>query len=1132
MMRVRAVSPCPPVLLACLLASLLLCPAVPPSTATTAAPAVGATPAGGPPLLLRNPALSAAAIAFEFAGDLWTVPREGGEARRLTSAPGRESLPAFSPDGRWLAFTGTNEGNQDLYVMPANGGAPRRLTWHPGPDLVAGWTPDGARIVFQSARESATDYVRLFTIGLDDGLPVAVDLPAAAHGSFSPDGKRLAYVPFEPWQPYWKRHRGGQTTPIWIANLADAALEKVPRENSNDTNPMWVGDRVCFLSDREGPVTLFAYDTARRAVTRLLPAANFDIKSASAGPGAIVYEKLGEIRLYDLASGADRRVPITVDSDLLETRPRWVSVGDAARAPALSPTGARAAFEARGEIFTVPAKKGDARNVSASPATAERDPVWSPDGLRLAYFSDAGGEYALHIKAQDGGGEAKVVDLGSPPSFFYQPRWSPDGKKILYHDKRLTLWYVNVDGGAPVKVDQDYAETFERSLDPAWSPDSRWIAYTKKLPSNMHAVFLYDLQSKTSFQATDGLSDARYPAFDASGKYLYFTASTDLGPASSWLDLSGVGRPVTRSVYVAVLRQDLPSPLAPESDEEKPADDGDAKAGDKADGKAGAKDGAKKGDKDAKKDGQDGGADAPRVTIDRDGLSQRILSLPLPARNYAGLAPGKEGVLFVVEAPAVPGDDDAPPLTVHRFSLEKREPEQFLQGVAAFTVAGKGEKVLYRKDGGWFIAGADSPPAAGEGGLKLDGLQLLVDPRAEWRQMFREAWRLQRDFMYDPNLHGLDLDKAIARYAPFVEGMGSRADLNYLFMDMLGELTLGHVWIGGGDTPKTGSVKNGLLGADLAIENGRYRFRRVYDGENWNPDLRAPLTQPGVNVKAGEYLLAVDGRELRPPASPYAALANTAGKQVRLRVGPTPDGKDARDVTVVPVDDESSLRHFAWVEDNRRTVDRLTDGRVAYVFLPDTGGGGYSYFNRYFFAQVGKEAVVLDERFNHGGLLADYIIDHLKRPAMSMVVTREGADQISPAGAIFGPKVMIVNELAGSGGDAMPWYFRKAGVGKLVGKKTWGGLVGIWDYPPLLDGGRVMAPRGVLYGLDGQIHVENTGVAPDVDVELDPKLWREGRDAQLEAAVRIVMDELQRNPLPKYTKPPYPNYHQGGPLGK
>jgi len=1086
----------------------------------TAAPACGAD--GPPPLLLRSPTASATEIAFEFAGDLWRVPLAGGEARRLTSAPERESRPAYSPDGRWLAFTGESEGNADVWVMPAQGGPPRRLTWHPGPDEVVGWTQDGARILFRSPRESENDYVRLFTVALDGGLPVAVDLPAAHHGSFSPDGARLAYVPHGKWQEAWKRYRGGQTTPIWIADLATAAVTEVPRENSNDFNPLWVGGRVLFLSDRDGPVTLFAWDAGTSAVTRLLPAAGFDIKTAAAGPAGVVYEKFGELRLYDPATGADRPVPVTVAADLPQARPRWVPLADKVQEAALSPNGARAALAARGEIFTAPAEKGDVRNVSRSPATAERDPAWSPDGTRLAWFSDAGGDYALHVAAQDGREAPRAIPLGDPPSFFYQPRWSPDGKKICYHDKRLNLWCVDVEKGSPVKVDTDRTETFERTLAPCWSPDSRWIAYTKKLPSNLHAVFACDLQTGTVVQLTDGLSDARYPAFDRDGKHLYFTASTDLGLASSWLDQSSLRRPVTRSAYVLVLRKGLPSPLAPESDEEK----GTAEGTDQ--GKAAGK--AK--DKEKGKD-EAGEAAPPAVTIDTDGIGQRILALPVPARNYTGLAAGVAGVLFLLEGPEVaPLDGDAPPVSVQRFTLEKREAEPFVSGVTAFVVAPGGGKVLYAKDGQWRIAGADAAPGDDVKPLKLDGMQLLVDPRAEWRHMFREAWRLQRDFFYDPNLHGLDPAKAAARYAPFLDGLGSRADLNYLFEEMLGEITVGHMYIGGGDVPKAKAVPNGLLGCDFAVENGRYRLRRVFDGENWNPELRAPLTQPGVDAQAGEYLLAVDGRDLRPPESPYAALANTAGRQVAVTLGPDPDGKGSRTVTVVPVASEAALRHFAWIEGNRRTVERLSGGRVAYVYLPDTAGGGFTYFNRYFFAQVGKEAVVLDERHNHGGFLADYVIDLLRRPLMSVVAAREGADQPSPAAAITGPKVMLVNELAGSGGDAMPWYFRRAGLGKLVGKRTWGGLVGIWDYPPLLDGGYVTSPRAGIYGLDGEWEVENRGIAPDIEVELDPALWRQGRDAQLEAALRVVMEELERNPPPTYRRPAYPDYQRGSALGR
>ncbi len=1086
------------------------------------------TAAASPQLLPRNPTLSASTVVFELGGDLWSVPREGGDARRLTASEGMESGPRFSPDGAKIAFTASYDGDPDVYVMDARGGTPRRLTWGAGLDEVVGWTNDGKRVLFRSQRKSPTDYLRLFTIGLEDGLPAPVDLPAAFEGAFSPDGKRLAYVPNPRWQNAWKRYRGGQTTPIWIATLADGAIEKVPRDNSNDAAPIWVGNRIFFLSDREGPVTLFVYDETTKAVTRVLPAAGFDLKSASAGPGGIVYEKLGEIRLYDPASGADKGVPIAVSADLLGVRPRWVKLGDKIEAAAISPSGARAAFEAHGEIFTVPAEKGDARNLSRSPATAERDPAWSPDGQKVAYFSDASGEYSLTIASQDGLGAAKVIPLGDPPSFFYWPVWSPDGKRIAYHDKRLNLWTVATDGGKPVKVDQDWYETPERSLDPAWSPDSRWIAYTKQLPSFLHAVFAHDVDAGRSVQLTDGMSDARYPVFDASGKYLFFTASTDVGLAASWLDLSSIARPVTRSVYVAVLAKGVASPLAPESDEEKPAE---AKADDKkGDLAAEKKDEKKAGKKDGKAEEK---KEAPRTTIDLDGFSQRILALPVPAKNWVGLAAGKEGILFLAEGPAVyPVDEEAPPGTLHRFDLAKRKVEKFLDGASSFDVAAKGEKILYRQGKGWFIAGAGEPPKAGEGALKLDGMELLVDPRAEWRQMFHEVWRLERDFLYDPNHHGLDLEKAEKRYAPLVEGLASRADLNYLFEDMLGELTLGHVSAGGGDQPEMPPVPGGLLGADYAVENGRYRIVRVFDGENWNPKLRAPLTAPGVDVKAGEYLLAVEGRDLVPPRSIDEALANTAEKQVVLKIGPDPSGKDARQATVVPVASEDGLRHLAWIEDNRRTVDRLSGGRVAYVHLPDTGGGGYTSFNRYFFAQVGKDAAVLDERFNHGGALADYVIDHLKRPVMSLLATRDGHEQHSPGAAIFGPKAMIVNEMAGSGGDAMPWYFRKAAVGKLVGKRTWGGLVGIYDYPPLLDGGRVTAPRVAIYGLDGEWEVENVGIPPDVDVDLDPRAWREGRDSQLEAAVAIVMDELKKNPPRIFRLPAYPDYQKGGELGK
>lgn len=1088
-----------------------------------------------PPRLLRHPTVSASQIAFEFAGDIWVAPREGGEARRITLGPGHRSYPFFSPDGKWIAYTATYYGNSDVYVIPCDGGEPKRLTHHPAPDGVVGWTPDGRRILFSSLRATATDPPKLFTVSLEGGPVTEIPLPTATEGSLSPDGARIAYSPVFHWQDAWKRYRGGQTLYISIARLADSSVEKLPRENSNDFNPMWVGDRIYFLSDRNGPVTLFSYDPATKRVSECVHNAGLDLKSASAGPGAIVYEQFGSLHLFDLKSGKQHEVPISIAGELPELLPHYEKL-DAKRIlhANISPSGARAVFEMHGEILTVPASKGDIRNLTNSPAVADRDPAWSPDGTRVAWFSDASGEYALRIADQNGLGSVTEINLGNPPSFFYTPRWSPDSKKIAYFDKRLNLWFVDLETKKPVKVDTDYYYTPFLDLNPSWSPDSKWIAYTKLLKSFLHAVYIYNVETGKSTELTDGMSDARDAQWDKNGKYLYFSASTDVGLAADWLNMSSISRPVTRTVYVTVLNKEDPSPLAPESDEEKKPGDkksADSKAadtGDKGDNKdaqtaAGGKTAAPAAGN-AKPDSSKS-ASVPAVHIDLDGLSQRTLALPIPPRNYTNLLAGKEGELFLIESPVVdpPDQNDPSPGTVQKFDLKTRKTDKLIDGVQDFIVSFDGEKCLFRQGDNWLIQPTSAPPKPGEGVLKFADLQVFVDPKPEWRQMFHETWRIERDFLYDPNAHGLDLAKAERFYERYVDGLATRSDLNYLFTEMLGNLTLGHVFIGGGDQPQPPNINVGLLGTDYSVESGRYRFAKIYNGESWNPQATAPLTAPGVNVHTGDYLLAVNGRDVRGSDDVYAFFEDKAGKQVTIRVGPNPDGKGARDVTVVPVPDEHQLRYYDWVENNRRRVDQLSGGRLAYVHLPDTAGGGFTSFNRYFFSQIGKEGIILDERFNHGGDLADYIIDYLRRPIMSVTTSREGADAPSP-NAIPGPKVMIINQFAGSGGDAMPWYFRKAGLGPLVGVRTWGGLVGILGYPPLIDGGRVTAPSIAIYGLTGKYEVENQGIAPDVEVDLDPKLVREGHDPQLEKAVEIAMKQLQEHPVLTYRKPPYPKY--------
>jgi tricorn protease len=1105
-----------------------------------------------PPLLLRFPTVSKSQIAFNYGGNLWIVGRDGGDAQRLTSGVGEETYPAFSPDGTTVAFTGEYDGNKDVFVVPAAGGVPRRLTFHPAEEDVIGWTPDGKNILFASWANSFRHFeFQLYTVPLAGGFPTQLPLPIGIEASYSPDGSHLAYVPHIQWQPAWKRYHGGQTTPIWIADLRDSSIVKVPRDNSNDHFPMWVGDTVYFLSDRNGPVSLFAYDTRTKQVTEALHSDGLDFKTASAGPDAIVIEQFGAIKLYDLATHQAKNVSIRVAGDLDAVRPHFAKV-EPKRIQnfGISPTGARAVFEAWGEIFTVPTDKGDIRDLTHSPAVADRDPAWSPDGKSIAYFSDESGEYELAIRDQTGLGAARQIKLGNPPSFFYTPLWSPDSKKIAYADKRLNLWYVDLDNPAPKMIDTDYYGGFDiAQFSQAWSPDNKWITYQRQLPSGLHAIFLYSLDQGKTFQITDGMSDALNPVFDKNGKYLYFTASTDVALSTAGLDMSSDEHRVTRSVYVVVLNKEEKSPLAPESDEEKPREeskpDQEKKDQTAESSKNKAKANAKSDEKENKSD-EEKGKDEKKpkekpvvVKIDIDGILQRTLSLPIPAKNYANLRAGKSGILFLAEAPAVVTEDDQqnPNLTIQKFDLSKRKVDKFIESVNDFTVSFDGEKLLYRKEDAWTTAATDEPPNPGAppkpgfGPLKLDGWQVYVEPRAMWKQIYNETWRIERDFFYDPHYHGLDLAKIKEKYEPYLDGIASRGELTYLFEECLGEMTVGHMFVGGGEKPEPKKVKGGLLGADYNLENGRYRVAKVYDGENWNPGMQAPLTQPGVNVKAGDYILAVNGRDLHSADNIFSFFEETAGKQVVLKVGPNPEGKDSREVTVVPVESEEALRHLAWIESNRRRVDQATGGRVAYVYVPNTAGAGYTSFNRYFFSQVGKEAAIIDERFNEGGQLADYIIDYLKRPLMSKIVGREGHDWSSPEEAIFGPKVMIINEMSGSGGDALPWYFRKAGIGPLIGKRTWGGLVGIGGYPELIDGGRVTAPRAAIYGLKGKWEVENIGVAPDIDVELDPAAWRQGHDAQLEKAIEVVMQELKEHPLPKYERPAYPNYHEHDGLG-
>jgi tricorn protease len=1063
-------------------------------------------------LLLDHPAMSQTQIVFEYGGELWSVPRDGGQAHVLASGMDLQYQPIFSPDGSLIAFSGAYDNNLDVYVVAASGGQPRRLTYHPDPDIALAWTPDGRNILFSSHRYSDTDPNRLFTVPVSGGFPSELPLPSGEMGSYSADGSRIAYVPGFQWEPFWKGYKGGQHSEIYLTSLSDSSTARIPNLNSNEGDPMWVGHKVYFLSDRDGPATLYVYDTDTRQVKRLIDNKGFDITSASAGPGGIVYSQFGDLHIYDFATGTTRAIPVTVAGDLPQRRSYFEDASKDIQSFDVSPGGVRAVFEAHGDILTVPTKHGSVVNLTHSPGVMDRDPAWSPDGQSIAYFSDREGEYDLYIRHQDGTGPVRRIALGQDDAFYYDLRWSPDAKKLLFSDQKLNLWYVDASGSGshPKKIATDTFDIPLHEFDPRWSPDSRWITYTKLMRNYLHAVFIYSLTDDSTHQVTDGTSDCMFPVFDGGGKYLYFTSSTNTGLAYGWLDMTSMQRPLSRIVYAATLQAGTASPTAPESGFEKarPAPPPSAAAAKKPHPHAG---------------------NQPRepaaISIDFEGLQARAVALPLPPANYADLEPGKAGSLYAISIPAFNSltRRGPPPAIMLQFDVKTKKTQSLLTGINAWQVSANGEKVIYARGQDWFIA--DARPNAPPDHLDLSDVRVLVVPHEQWAQMYRDAWRIQRAYFYNPTFDGLDLDAAEKEFASFLPGIASREGLSFLFQEMMSYISVGHMFIRGGYTPPMGQVTVGLLGADYRVEDGHYRIAHIYSSGQWHPMLYAPLAQPGLKVKAGDYLLAVNGNPIDASMDIYQAFQDLANKTVTLTVGPNPTLEGAHPIVVNTIPSEAALRHVAWIEHNIELVNRLSGGKIGYVYLPDTSAGGYLSFNRYFFSQVDKQGVVIDERFNHGGSLSDYIIDYLQRRPMSIVVSRWGHPQLEPPEAIFGPKVMVINQYAGSGGDALPWYFKMDHVGTLVGERTWGGLVGIFGYPPLMDGGSITSPRIAVEGLDNTFPVENHGVSPDVTVWQDPKLMRAGHDPQLERAVQIALQQLAAHPLPQYQRAPWLNYH-------
>lgn len=1046
--------------------------------------------------LLRSPAVSMEHVAFVYANDIWVAPRDGGEARRLTTGPGAETDPHFSPDGALVAFSGEYDGNLDVYTVPVQGGEPRRLTWHPGYDVVRGWSTDGTAVLFGSGRINVPmPLPRFFAVGLDGTMPEPLPLHNIEDGDFSPDGRRLAYQQISLWDPGWRNYRGGQANPIRIIDLESMVVEKLPWDGSTDLSPVWLDDTIFFLSDRDYAMNVWSYDTVTGELAQRTRFKTFDCRSLEGGAGRLVFENGGDLYTLEATGGEPRKLEIVLRGNFPWSREHWVDVSGQIRSAAVSPSGKRAVFEARGDIFTVPAEKGDVRNLTRNPGAAERDPAWSPDGNSIAWFSDQGGEYRLVI-ADQYGRNSRTVELPEP-TFYYTLHWSPDSTHLAFSDADRNLWVLTVEGGTPKLIDNERFAHPDRMIYPEWSPDSRWIAYSRRLPNQFSAIFVYSLEKGESTRITDGMSESHSPAWDRGGKYLYFLGSTDYGLNVGWLDMSSMEQPLNYAVYLAVLDGEEPSPLAPESDDEK--------------GKPEEEE-----NEEAEKEAEE----FPAVKIDFEGLERRVIALELPARSYYGLKAGQEGEIFYGEQ--VRND---PGMVLHRYTLEDREAADVQKGVSSFELSADGKKLLYSNLARDFhIVDSSGEPNPGDGALDLSGMRMKVDPAAEWRQIFREAWRYQRDFFYVENVHGLDLEWVYETYAPWVEHVRHRADLTYI-LDLLGaETSIGHSLTGGGDEPEVEQVPGGLLGADYTVHKDRYRIARIYVGESWNPGLRSPLSGPGIDVREGEYLLAVDGVELTAETNLFSLFDRTAGRQTVLTLNGKPAMKGSREVTVVPVESETALRQRQWIEDNRRKVDELSDGRLAYVWVPNTGGGGYTNFTRYFFAQQDRKGVIIDERFNTGGLIADYIVDLLSRDLLGYFSNPVGDRQpfTVPNGALWGPKVMLINENSGSGGDMLPYMFRSMKIGPLVGTTTWGGLVGIFDVPDLVDGGYMTAPRTGFFDVNGNWSVENEGVAPDILVEQIPKQALEGRDTQLERAVAEALRLLEEDPVELKPQPADP----------
>lgn len=1052
--------------------------------------------------LLSEPALSDSKIAFIYAEDLWVANRDGSNPRRLTIDEGVESNPVFSPDGEHIAFSASYDGNVDVFIVPTQGGVPKRLTWHPYQDIVRDFTPNGKNVLFTSQRKVFTNrFQQLFNVNIENGNVEQLEIPNANWASYNATGDKIAYTPLGDRFEQWKNYRGGTATRIWVYDTKTKEVVEIPKPEggSNDTQPQWMNGQVYFRSDRDGEFNLYSYEPSTKQVEKLTNFEDFPVLDFDTGDDKIVFEQAGYLHMFDPSSNQQQRLKIGIATDLLELRPRFVKGEEYVRTASISPAGVRVVLDFRGDIITVPVEKGDPMNLTNTPGVHEKFPEWSPDAKTIAYFSDESGEYALHLYDQSTNQVTKKVKLNGA-GFYAYPHWSPDSKKIAFVDNSRSIYIYDREKDRTTKIASDvlYTPGVFRELFGDWSQDSNWIAYTIVKKTHFEQAFVYSLSENKSYPVSDGYSSVSSPEFDPSGKYLYMLASTDAGPVVNWFDQSNQDMEMTNFIYLVTLQKGVVSPFFKENDVEV----------------------IKKEEEEQQKKKSDEAKEKPQVQplkIDFENIQNRIVSVPVGSGNYAGLKAPKEGELYYLKF--FPHQEG--PGELHKYDLKEKK-DAVIMPADGYEIAANNEKVLYVLNGKYGVTKLGEKPEKPV--LDLSNIEVKIDPQQEWANIFNEAWRVNRDYFYDPGMHGVDWAKMKEKYSQFLPDLATKSDLYEVMKWMFSELGVGHHRFEdtGDQFNDPESIKGGLLGADYKVENGRYRIEKIYGGLNWNPDMRSPLTEPGVNVNVGDYILAVNGKEVTAQDNLYKFFENTAGKLVTLTVSSSPNMKNSRVEKVTPVETEWALRNRDWIEGNIAKVNKATNGQVAYVYVPNTAEAGHEYFKRYFFPQADKKAIIVDERFNGGGQLADYYIDILKKPRQAYWNFRYGEDLKSPSASIQGPKVLLIDETAGSGGDYLPWMFRKFDLGTIIGKRTWGGLVGILGYPEFIDGGSVTAPNLAFYTENG-FRVENEGVAPDIEVEQVPKEVIAGKDPQLEKAIEVVMEQLRQNPPEEVKRPAYPD---------